>query len=90
MTKTALEDEPRLSKVEEDILRLLGEGGYRDGLEIAETVSRRRRLPPGRLYPALAALEGHGLAESAWEYGPKPRRRLYWITRAGRSWLERH
>lgn len=43
------------------------------GLDLA----RATRLRPGRLYPALDALEREGTVASFWQEGPPPRRRMY-------------
>jgi len=59
------------------------------GISGAE-ISRATKLMSGTLYPILGRLEEAGWLESEWEnVDPRevgrPRRRLYMITRAGRS-----
>lgn len=44
-------------------------------------------LPEGTLYPALHRLEGAGLVASAWDTSTGRRRRVYTITKRGRSFL---
>ena len=45
-------------------------------------------LPEGTVYPVLHRLEADGLLTSAWAAGGGRRRRVYRITRRGRSALE--
>ena len=46
-------------------------------------------LAEGTVYPALYRLEGAGLLRSAWTIGKGRRRRVYRLTRRGRSELAR-
>jgi DNA-binding PadR family transcriptional regulator len=45
--------------------------------------------PEGTIYPALHRLERRGLLASEWTEGPARRRRVYSLTKAGRTALER-
>ena len=44
-------------------------------------------LPEGTLYPALHRLEGAGLVASAWDTSSGRKRRVYTVTKRGRSVL---
>lgn len=44
---------------------------------------------PGTLYPLLRRLESGGLVSSAWEPGPRRRRRVYRLTPTGAGELSR-
>lgn len=62
-----------------------------DGLEIADKAG----LVTGTVYPNLARLEASGLVDSGWDVPDphpdgRPRRLLYWLTDAGRAWLDAH
>jgi PadR family transcriptional regulator, regulatory protein PadR len=46
-------------------------------------------LPEGTVYPALHRLERAGLLQSAWDDAEGRRRRVYRLTRRGRTHLER-
>ena len=46
-------------------------------------------LPEGTVYPALHRLERAGLLQSAWDDAEGRRRRVYRLTRRGRTQLER-
>lgn len=59
---------------------LLVIGALTDGEAPGFTLMRRTGLGPGRLYVALARLEGTGRIASDWADGPHPRRRLYRLT----------
>jgi len=45
-------------------------------------------LPEGTVYPVLHRLEADGLLTSAWDDGSGRRRRVYRLTRRGRTALE--
>jgi DNA-binding PadR family transcriptional regulator len=45
--------------------------------------------PEGTIYPALHRLERQGLLASEWTHGTARRRRVYSLTKAGRTALER-
>lgn len=62
-----------------------------DGLEIADKAG----LVRGTVHPNLARLEASGLVDSDWDVSDphpdgRPRRLLYWLTDAGRAWLDTH
>lgn len=61
------------------------------GYAIIEELRRRSRgefdLPEGTVYPALHRLERAGLLSSAWAEGEGRRRRIYRLTRKGRTAL---
>lgn len=63
------------------------------GYAIIEELRRRSAeafdLPEGTVYPALHRLETTGLLASKWEKAGGRRRRVYEITRSGRSALQR-
>lgn len=66
----------------------------RHGYSIAREIERRSEnalsLGEGSLYPALHALEREGLIVGVWEPQPSgPARKVYAITPAGKSELER-
>lgn len=52
-------------------------------------LSRTAGVRSGVLYPLLSRLEGAGWLDSDWEdpHGPRPRRRYYTVTPAGRTGL---
>jgi transcriptional regulator len=62
------------------------------GYAIIEELKRRSRgafaLPEGTVYPALHRLERSGLLTSAWSRDEGRRRRVYRLTRRGRTKLE--
>lgn len=54
-------------------------------------VSMRTGRPTGTVYPLLERLERSGFVSSSWEDTPErpgPRRRLYVLTKDGRTWAE--
>ena len=59
------------------------------GYELSQRLTQRSGgelgVHEGSLYPALHRLERGGLVESAWSTGEGRRRRIYRLTRAGRS-----
>lgn len=61
------------------------------GYAIIEELKRRSAgvftLPEGTVYPALHRLEAGGLLASSWERGSGRRRRVYRLTRRGRTAL---
>lgn len=61
------------------------------GYAIVEALRERSggafALPEGTVYPALHRLEQAGLLASRWSHGAPRRRRVYRLTRAGRSAL---
>jgi PadR family transcriptional regulator PadR len=62
------------------------------GYVIIEELKRRSRgtfsLPEGTVYPALHRLERAGLLSSGWSAAGGRRRRVYRLTRRGRTRLE--
>jgi PadR family transcriptional regulator, regulatory protein PadR len=70
-----LADEPLHGYAVIEALRVRSEGAF----ELAE----------GTLYPVLHRLEGEGLLSSAWSDAAGRRRRVYRLTRRGRSALAR-
>jgi DNA-binding PadR family transcriptional regulator len=62
------------------------------GYVIIEELKRRSRgtfsLPEGTVYPALHRLERAGLLSSGWSSAGGRRRRVYRLTRRGRTRLE--
>lgn len=68
------------------------EAGPAHGYAIIEELRRRSSeaidLPEGTVYPALHRLERAGLLKSGWETVAGRRRRVYELTRKGRSALE--
>ena len=62
------------------------------GYAIIEELKHRSRgaftLPEGTVYPALHRLERGGLLTSAWSHAEGRRRRVYRLTRRGRSRLD--
>ena len=72
------------------ILAVVG-AGPAHGYAVIEQLRRRSGgvfdLPEGTVYPALHRLEADGLLASAWETASGRRRRVYKITRRGRSAL---
>ena len=62
------------------------------GYVIIEELKHRSRgaftLPEGTVYPALHRLERGGLLTSAWSNGDGRRRRVYRLTRRGRTKLD--
>jgi DNA-binding PadR family transcriptional regulator len=64
------------------------------GYAIIETLRERSDgafdLPEGAVYPALHRLERAGLVSSRWSDESGRRRRVYQLTRSGRTALERH
>ena len=61
------------------------------GYGVIEELRRRSRgefdLPEGTVYPALHRLERAGLLKSSWAEGAGRRRRVYELTRKGRTAL---
>jgi DNA-binding PadR family transcriptional regulator len=61
------------------------------GYAVIEELKRRSggafELPEGTVYPVLHRLEAAGLLESAWSDGGGRRRRVYRLTRRGRTEL---
>jgi len=61
------------------------------GYAVIESLKRRSggvfELPEGTVYPALHRLEAEGLLMSSWETTRGRRRRVYRLTRRGRSAL---
>ena len=68
-------------------------GSPRHGYAIVEELRRRSSglfdLSEGTVYPALYRLERGGLLESRWSSEGGRRRRVYSVTRRGRTELER-
>ena len=66
--------------------------GPAHGYAVVETVRARSEgafdLAEGTVYPALYRLERQGLLESTWSDAETRRRRIYRLTRRGRSELE--
>ncbi|MFQ5350152.1 MAG: PadR family transcriptional regulator [Thermoanaerobaculia bacterium] len=87
------------SSLELQLLAVL-EDGPRHGYSLREELRRRSAGVfdplPGTLYPLLRRLEIGGLVDSAWQAGPRRRRRVYRLTAAGgreldlrlREWVE--
>lgn len=50
---------------------------------VVDDIQPNSGVRSGRLYPALARLEGMGDVTSGWAPGPEPRRRWYQLTPAG-------
>lgn len=63
--------------------------GYRLIERIREDTAASFDLQEGTVYPALHKLERDGLLASRWSDGEGRRRRVYRLTRRGRSALER-
>jgi transcriptional regulator len=67
--------------------------GPAHGYAVIEELRRRSAgafdLPEGSVYPALHRLERDGLLASRWSEGRSRRRRIYRLTRRGRSEFER-
>ena len=67
--------------------------GPAHGYAVVETVRARSEgafdLAEGTVYPALYRLERQGLLESTWSDAEARRRRIYLLTRRGRSELAR-
>lgn len=63
------------------------------GYRVIEELRRRSGgtfdLPEGSVYPTLHRLEREGLLSSEWSSETRRRRRVYSLTRKGRSALER-
>lgn len=74
------------------VLAVLADGPAH-GYAVMEELRRRSAgafdLPEGTVYPALHRLDASGFLTSSWEAGSGRRRRVYRITRRGRSRLER-
>jgi DNA-binding PadR family transcriptional regulator len=72
------------------ILAVVG-AGPAHGYAVIEDLKRRSggvfELPEGTVYPALHRLEAEGLLASSWETASGRRRRVYQLTRRGRSAL---
>lgn len=65
--------------------------GPKHGYAILEALRGHGELfdmAPGTIYPALRRLEAKGLVASAWAEGPGRPRRVYTLTKRGRSVLE--
>lgn len=63
--------------------------GYAIVERLRERSAGRFDLPEGTVYPALHRLEGSGLLRSRWTVSAGRRRRLYELTRSGRTELGR-
>jgi PadR family transcriptional regulator, regulatory protein PadR len=65
--------------------------GPAHGYAVIDALKRRSGgvfdLPEGTVYPALHRLEAEGLLASAWEIAGGRRRRVYKLTRRGRTAL---
>lgn len=72
------------------ILAVVG-AGPAHGYAVIEQLRRRSGgvfdLPEGTIYPALHRLEADGLLASSWQTASGRRRRVYKLTRRGRSAL---
>jgi PadR family transcriptional regulator len=72
------------------ILAVVGDAPVH-GYAVIEELKRRSggalELPEGTIYPALHRLEEDGLLASAWADGGGRRRRVYRLTRRGRTVL---
>jgi len=72
------------------ILAVLG-AGPAHGYAVIESLKLRSggvfQLPEGTVYPALHRLEADGLLASSWDQTSGRRRRVYRLTRRGRSAL---
>ncbi len=72
------------------ILAVVG-AGPAHGYAVIEQLRRRSGgvfdLPEGTIYPALHRLEADGLLASSWQTAGGRRRRVYKLTRRGRSAL---
>lgn len=68
-------------------------GGPAHGYALIERLRERSDgafdYPEGTIYPALHKLETDGLVASRWDEGSPRRRRVYRLTRRGRSTLAR-
>lgn len=66
-------------------------GGPAHGYAVIDELKRRSGgafdLPEGTVYPVLHRLEAEGLLASEWSEGAGRRRRVYRLTRRGRSSL---
>ena len=74
------------------ILAVLGSApahGYRVIEELRRRSAGTFDLPEGSVYPALHRLERDGLLAGEWSTATRRRRRVYRLTRKGRSALER-
>lgn len=74
------------------VLATVAEGpahGYRIAEALRERSGGRFDLPEGTIYPALYKLEREGVLTSRWETGTGRRRRVYRLTRRGRTALAR-
>lgn len=74
------------------VLGTLGESpahGYRIAESLRERSGGTFDLPEGTIYPALYKLEREGMLSSRWESGSGRRRRVYRLTRRGRTALQR-
>ncbi len=72
------------------LLAALGEGpahGYRISELLRERSNGVLEFPEGTIYPALHRLERNGLLESRWVRAEGRRRRVYRLTRRGRTAL---
>ncbi len=71
------------------VLAILREPAH--GYAVIEELKRRSggefALPEGTVYPVLHRLEADGLLESSWSAASGRRRRVYRLTRRGRSAL---
>jgi DNA-binding PadR family transcriptional regulator len=72
------------------ILAVVG-AGPAHGYAVIEALKQRSggvfELPEGTVYPALHRLEAEGLLTSSWDTASGRRRRIYRLTRRGRSTL---
>ncbi|MGH3745727.1 MAG: helix-turn-helix transcriptional regulator [Mycobacteriales bacterium] len=72
------------------LLQILAGGvshGYAVVCELRERSAGAFDLPEGTVYPALHRLERQGLLQSTWDLSGPRRRRLYALSRAGRTAL---
>jgi DNA-binding PadR family transcriptional regulator len=63
--------------------------GYGVISELRDRTEGAFDLPEGTVYPALHRLQDLGLLASDWEHVAGRRRRVYWLTDAGRAALAR-
>ncbi len=61
--------------------------GY-EMLHMIQTSPFYEGLNPGALYRVLRELEMEGFVVSSWSLGGGPPKRIYYITKEGRAWLE--
>lgn len=73
------------------ILAVLREGpkhGYQIALDVEEATGGVFAFQHGTLYPILHRLEGGGHIKGSWDRSSGRRRKVYALTRGGRSYLE--